>query len=333
LLDPADDVPDLEVGRVDRLRIGRGAHLRRVALVPEAEVGGERVGADPRPLRASPPGPGRRVREEVDLHVGVREHDGADVAAFDHRVAAVAELALPHAHHLPDGVVPSDDRDEPVDAGLADRRSHVGARDEYPPALVEDDGVLGRELGEPIALTERHAPLHGEPRQRAVHGARVEVAEAEPLREPLRHGALASPGGAVDGHDHRWVTESRSSKKPGKLIATASAPLTSTPSRETSPAIAPSIATRWSPAASTPPPLGREGIPLTPKPSSLARMRMPRARRAFVTVSMRSVSFTRSSRAPCTELDPRAYAAASAKSGSSSRRSGASSGWIEVATS
>src|SRR5439155_11239632 len=170
--------------------------------------------------------------------------------------------------------------------------------------------------GGPVALRERPPALHGEPGEGPVHGTGVEVAEAEPLREPLRHGALAGPCGAVDGDDHRWVTESRSSKKPGKLIATASAPLTSTPSRETSPAIAPSIATRWSPAASTPPPLVREGIPLTPKPSSLARMRMPRARRAFVTVSMRSGSFTPSSRAPRTELEPRAHAAASAKSGS-----------------
>ena len=40
---------------------------------------------------------------------------------------------------------------------------------------------------------------------------------------------------------------SSSSKKPGKLTATASASSIRTPSREASPATAPSIAIRWSP--------------------------------------------------------------------------------------
>ena len=62
--------------------------------------------------------------------------------------------------------------------------------------------------------------------------------------EPPRDSALARAGGPIDCNDHRLVTDSSSSKKPGKLIATASAPPTSTPSRETSPATAPSIASR-----------------------------------------------------------------------------------------
>ena len=37
----------------------------------------------------------------------------------------------------------------------------------------------------------------------AVHGARVEVAEAERPRQRARHGALAGPGGPVDGNDHQ----------------------------------------------------------------------------------------------------------------------------------
>ena len=54
------------------------------------------------------------------------------------------------------------------------------------------------------------------------------------------------------------------------------------------------------------PPLGRVGTPRTRKPSSRGVMRTPRARSAVVTVSIRSVSFTRSSRAPSTLLSPRA---------------------------
>ena len=69
--------------------------------------------------------------------------------------------------------------------------------------------------------------------------------------------ALAGPCGPVDGNDHQVVgarSESRRSKKPGKLTAATSAPSTSTPSRETRPATAPSIAILWSPRASTEPP-------------------------------------------------------------------------------
>src|SRR2546423_338797 len=60
---------------------------------------------------------------------------------------------------------------------------------------------------------------------------------------------------------------------------------------------------------------------------------MPRARSEVVTVSMRSVSFTRNSRAPSTLLSPRAAAAASANKGSSSTIRGTSSARTLVATS
>ena len=77
-----------------------GCMLRGVALVAEAQVGGERVGADLGPLGGAAAGALALVGDEVDLHVGVRRDDGADVAALDHDVALVAELALALAHHL-----------------------------------------------------------------------------------------------------------------------------------------------------------------------------------------------------------------------------------------
>src|SRR5205807_1724791 len=152
-------------------------------------------------------------------------------------------------------------------------------------AFLERDRVRGRELAQRLGVPEREPALHREPRDRAVHRTGVEVAEAEPLGEPPCDRAFACPCGAVDGDDHRLETESRRSKNPGKLIATASASPTSTPSRETIPATAPSIATRWSPSDAIRPPVGRAGTPLTSKPSSRARMRTPRARSPFVTVS------------------------------------------------
>ena len=98
--------------------------------------------------------------------------------------------------------MPGDDRDEPVDLGAPDRGGDVGAGDEAPPLFVEVDGVCDGELAEPVALVERDALALREPRQRAVHRARVEVAEAEPRREAARDRALSGPRGAVDGNDH-----------------------------------------------------------------------------------------------------------------------------------
>ena len=171
------------------------------------------------------------------------------------------------------------------------------------PCLVEADRVLGRERGQLVGEVERDAAAPRQPGQRAVHRPRVEVAEAEPLGEyavrpcscrPLRarRWQRSSGGGAL-------CSESRRSKKPGKLTAAASAPSTSTPSRETRPAIAPSIAIRWSPRASNvPPPRIRDGTPRTVNPSGVARMWAPRLRRPSTTASIRSVSFARSSAAP-----------------------------------
>ena len=79
--------------------VGR-LHVRRVALVAEPQVGRERVGADPGPLGEPPRGAHAGVGDEVDLHLGVRRDDGADVAALDHDVALLAERALALAHHL-----------------------------------------------------------------------------------------------------------------------------------------------------------------------------------------------------------------------------------------
>ena len=161
--------------------------------------------ASARELRALGQPPARahgRVGLEVDLHRRIGDDHGADVAAFDHDVAVVGELALTLPHDRPDLGVPSDDGDEPVDLGAADRRRHVGAADEAASLGVEVDRVRRREIAEQRALVHRHAVAPREPGQRAVHGAGVEVAEAEALRQGARHGALARSRGTVDGNDH-----------------------------------------------------------------------------------------------------------------------------------
>src|SRR5919201_1613275 len=247
LLDPGDDVLDVELRGVDLHRILRRHHPLGVALVAETEVGRQRVGADLRPLGEPALGPDRPVGVEVDLHVGARAHDGADVAPLDHGIAELGELPLARAHDRSHLGVPRDDRDDPIDPRLADRGGHVGLVDPHTPVLVERDRILVREEPEPLALAERDVPRRREPGQRAVHRAGVEIAVAEPLREPAGDRAFARSRRPVDGNDHRSVTESSSSKNPGKLTATASASSISTPSIEVRPATAPSIAILWSP--------------------------------------------------------------------------------------
>jgi hypothetical protein len=207
-LDPVDDVRDLEVRRVDLGRVGRRLHPGRVALVAEAQVGGERVGPDAGPFGDASLCTLVPIGDEEDLHVGVGRDDGADVAALDHDVAVAPELPLPLPHHLAHGGMARYDWHHPVDTSLADRGGHVGAGDPHPVVLGEQDGALARELREPFCVAEVEAPVHREPRESPVHRARVEVAEAEPLRERARHRALSRACGPVDCHDHCCFTAS-----------------------------------------------------------------------------------------------------------------------------
>ena len=158
-----------------------------VGLVAELEVGRERVGADLGPLGLPAPRAHRGVGDEVDLHLGLRRDDGADVAALDHDVALGAELALALAHHLAHLRVARDDRHHPVDPHLADRVGDVGVV----------DVARGRRSSKTTGFSRASAPSAGpsprssaaaerEPGQAAVHRAGVEVAEAEPLGERSR---------------------------------------------------------------------------------------------------------------------------------------------------
>src|SRR6266700_4265037 len=115
LLDPADDVLDVELGRVDLHRVGRGHHSLCVALVADAEVGCERVGPDLGALGEPTLGPGLALGVQVDLHIGTGADDRADVAALDHRVTDVRELALTGPHDRPDRGMTSYDRHHAVD--------------------------------------------------------------------------------------------------------------------------------------------------------------------------------------------------------------------------
>ena len=53
-------------------------------------------------------------------------------------------------------------------------------------------------------LVERDAILHGTPRDRAVHGTRVETREPQPRGNLLRDARLTRPTGAIYGNNHTF---------------------------------------------------------------------------------------------------------------------------------
>ena len=150
--------------------------VRGVPLVAAAHLVRKRVDGDPVPLRVSTFRSNPGVGDEPDLEVGVRCDDDADVPSFDHRVALLAEGALAFAHHLADLGVPGDDRDGRVDHRLSDRRvTSCPAIETALPA--EPDRVFPRQHHERGHVVEGDPASQRQPRQRPVHGPRVEVAE------------------------------------------------------------------------------------------------------------------------------------------------------------
>ena len=63
---------------------------------------------------------------EIDLHVGVRKDDRADVAAFHDDAAAGAHLPLAFDEHRPHARQARDGRRRAIDLRRADRARHVG---------------------------------------------------------------------------------------------------------------------------------------------------------------------------------------------------------------
>src|SRR4029453_8066989 len=96
--DERDDAVHIERGGVDEDSVRSRLHGRRIALVTQPEIRGQRIGTDVGPLRLTTPRADARVSREVNLDVGARRDDGADVAAFHHRVRLGGALALALAH-------------------------------------------------------------------------------------------------------------------------------------------------------------------------------------------------------------------------------------------
>ena len=212
----------------------------------------------------------------------------------------------------------------PVDPHLPDRVGDVGAVDEARgPASSKTTGCSPRERAERGAVAERRA--RGGARARSGSGTsrrcRGSGSRAAP-RAPRATVLLPAPAGpsiaTIIGASGRlvqrmviddcasmspvWTRSASRSKKPGKLIAAHSAPSIRRPPARRRPRSRRASRSggrrrrRSCRRAAAP---GRRG---PTKPSGRASMCTPIARSAVVTVSIRSVSFARSSSAPVTRV-------------------------------
>ena len=145
-----------------------------------------------------------RIGVEEDLYVGVGENFGPDVAAFHDHSAGGAQFALARHHPLADFGMHRDPRRRLRYVGLADATGDVAAIEEYAVSAHGGFNLDARffgELGESVLVIERHVPLNGLQRQRAVHGAAFEIHIAQFAGQARGDGALSGARGAVDGDD------------------------------------------------------------------------------------------------------------------------------------
>src|SRR5258705_918996 len=137
---------------------------------------------------------------EVELHLGVRRHDRAGVAALEDDAALGRELSLQRrdlgAHRSQGRHIRSDLRD----LAAPDRLGHVLAV-EVDVAGRDHDRERGQMPAQLRALRHRDAGSHHAEGQGAVHGAGGNQRVAEPLGQHSSRRTLASPGRTVDRDD------------------------------------------------------------------------------------------------------------------------------------
>ena len=160
------------------------------------------------------------IGDQIDLEVGVGGNRRADVAPFDDdaivvvrdRLALHRDELLTYGWHGGDmahggGDVLAADRLGDVDSVGMDRGiERIDARLEL--------YALGRR-GNRVGIAEIRAGLQERPRHRAVHRARVEVREAEPIGHSARRARLAGSGRTVDGNDQGRAHASARSRSHG----------------------------------------------------------------------------------------------------------------------
>ena len=160
------------------------------------------------PLGLAAPCANALVGGEVDLHVGARSDDRADVAALHHGVGLVrrARAGARASLRAPPGAAR---RRAPRGRSRVSRIAAVTSSPAIAtcPAVSSSTGCSACELAEAARRPRARSLAQREPRHRPVHRARVEVADAQPLRKAACDRALAGPCGPVDGDDHRLASD------------------------------------------------------------------------------------------------------------------------------
>ena len=134
------------------------------------------------------------VGGEEHLDLGVGRDDGADVAALGDPVAVREQLALLRDERLAHAGSAATREAASDDSGVADRLGDVARR-----RAARGRRARCATLARP---RRRRRRVGGGERDAAVHRARVQVREAEPLGDGAGDGGLAGPRGPVDRDDH-----------------------------------------------------------------------------------------------------------------------------------
>jgi TolB-like protein/DNA-binding winged helix-turn-helix (wHTH) protein/tetratricopeptide (TPR) repeat protein len=198
----AGRVQDHGVGGTGERGVGAGGV--RVVAGADLALDALQVGLHPRGLQlleaAQGAAPGIGVH--VELHVGVGEDRGADVAPVEHHSPGAAHLLLAGHHLAPHPGMARDRGGHRAHLAAADLCGHVAAVQGDPPAAVAQvDDRLARQAGQGLGVVGGNPRAQGLEPHRAVHGAGVQEHVAQAVGQGLARGGLAGAGGPVHGDD------------------------------------------------------------------------------------------------------------------------------------
>ncbi len=175
-----------------------------IASVALGDRGRHRFVVEVGDLPIPPPSARLHRRVEIDLQLGIREHDRADVAPLDHAAAVrVGPLTLAATELGADCLVRRHRAHGARDLGAADLDGRVGAVHEHTGVAYVETHV-GRETRHLLGAVGVDAPPQRGEGDPAVLRTGVEIVEAEPVGQCPGDGRLPRAGRSVDGDDpHR----------------------------------------------------------------------------------------------------------------------------------
>jgi hypothetical protein len=141
-----------------------------------------------------------RRRVEIDLHIGVWEHDRANVTAFHDDPAVLAEVALTGDEDFAHVREPRHGGRSLVDIGRANRGCYVLAVDLHHAAFYLDVRAL-RDVRNPRSIIKWDAILRGLPCHGAIHRPCIDVTVPKLVRDGAGDSALPGAARAIDGND------------------------------------------------------------------------------------------------------------------------------------